>query len=215
MRGLVDQYHEAHHVSFYTIASIIQGAALAYLMFNRTEHLLSLNLEAVATVVLLIIILNEYIRGTALVSYFPRISDVIVAVGIGVLEVGLIKAIGRTDEWFLWLALIAVGAAIAHLDMLFWARKDTANAAVLERFGSRVHLLMIASLATAMVAWGASMWREVPSIAALLLMGVYMIGSAIIWGPVVRSVQGGSEKDRSEITNTALPRIERRLAYMC
>ncbi len=184
----------SHHSAYFTLISIIQGAAMAYLVTVAdrdskafdAHHWILLG----CTFLLIVAIWNSYVRGITPVLYPPRFLDSLIPFLFGVVECCLIASIPMDSRaWWLWFSGLAFVGCVAYSNMWRSARRCTLNAANWPYLGRQtlVHLCVcLAMTLTTLIFYFVPCPAVVNSIFAIIFSVGYIIFDEVLWTRLLR-----------------------------
>ena len=140
IENIVEQIKQSFSSVYLTLISIIQASVLGYLVFifgSQRESLSSISIiVSVTTFLMLVTTWNEYMMGSTVFRWIPRLRDSFLPFLIGISEFLVVHhTISDVSLWCYSMALFCFVGYLAYLNMHHSARLYPENTPIFERLG--------------------------------------------------------------------------------
>lgn len=182
---------ETHHITFYTVISVIQATCFGFLVlvcFEERTHFTQFHwLLAASTLAILVLVWNGFIRGFVILNYVPKLGDGAMPFALGAAQCFAAYHVAHGARGWYWsiAALCGIGF-LGYVNAEVNARLNPdENAYIMGFYGPNLRILQISSLFLAalcgLIAYATTWSDEVLALLSLPLIIGYAIGDEVLW----------------------------------
>jgi hypothetical protein len=200
---------ETHHITFYTVISVIQATCfgfLALVCFEEGKHYGPAQwLLAANTLVILVLVWNGFIRGFVILSYVPKLADGGMPFALGAAQCFAAYYVAHDARGWYWsMAALCFIGFLGYVNAEVNAKLNPLeNAHIMVFYGRHLRVLQVSALFLSAlcggIAYGAPWSNETLALLSLPLIVGYAIGDEVLWVRLERFARGrgGSVLHRS------------------
>ena len=182
---------DTHHVTFYTVISVIQATCfgfLALVCFEEGKHFTSFQwLLASNTLIIFVLVCNGFIRGFVILLYVPKLADGMMPFALGAAQCFATYFVAHgVHGWYWSMAALCFIGFLGYVNAEVNAKLNPLeNAHIMVFYGKHLRMLQISSLLLAFLCGGIAYvpnwsdqtlaWLSFP-----LILG-YAIGEEVLW----------------------------------
>lgn len=182
---------DTHHVTFYTVISVIQATCfgfLALVCFEEGKHFTSFQwLLASNTLIIFVLVWNGFIRGFVILLYVPKLADGMMPFALGAAQCFATYFVAHgVHGWYWSMAALCFIGFLGYVNAEVNAKLNPLeNAHIMVFYGKHLRMLQISSLLLAFLCGGIAYvpnwsdqtlaWLSFP-----LILG-YAIGEEVLW----------------------------------
>ena len=182
---------DTHHVTFYTVISVIQATCfgfLALVCFEEGKHFTSFQwLLASNTLIIFLLVWNGFIRGFVILLYVPKLADGMMPFALGAAQCFATYFVAHgVHGWYWSMAALCFIGFLGYVNAEVNAKLNPLeNAHIMVFYGKHLRMLQISSLLLAFLCGGIAYvpnwsdqtlaWLSFP-----LILG-YAIGEEVLW----------------------------------
>jgi hypothetical protein len=191
---------DTHHITFYTVISVIQATCFGFLALvcfeEGTHYAPSQWLLAANTLVIFVLVWNGFIRGFVILSYVPKLVDGAMPFALGAAQCFAAYFVAHdVHGWYWSIAVLCVIGSLGYVNAEVNAKLNpTENAHIMVFYGRQLRILQVSALALAIicgvVAFSATWSNESLTMLSLPLIAGYAIGDEILWIRLERFARG-------------------------
>lgn len=192
---------DTHHVTFYTVISVIQATCfgfLALVCFEEGQHFTTSQwLLAANTLIILVLVWNGFIRGFVILLYVPKLADGIMPFALGAAQCFAAYFVAHgTRGWYWSMAALCFIGFLGYINAEVNAKLNPSeNAHIMVFYGKHLRLLQASALFLAIlcgvIAYAVSWSDETLGWFSLPLMVGYAVGEEVMWLRLERFARGG------------------------
>ena len=197
---------DTHHITFYTVISVIQATCFGFLVlvcFEEGAHYGPYQwLLAANTLAIIVLVWNGFIRGFVILSYVPKLSDGAMPFALGAAQCFAAYFVAHdVRSWYWSIAALCVIGSLGYVNAEVNAKLNPReNAHIMVFYGRQLRMLQVSALFLAVVCGVLAYWatwsNEVLTLLSLPLIAGYAIGDEVLWVRLERFARSteGSEK---------------------
>jgi hypothetical protein len=188
-----NRFMKLHEPAYFTLLSIVQGVALAFLATNFPSKICwnAENIRFLTTFIIIVLTWNEYLMGVASLKWIPTLFDALIPFTLCMIEIFLSKRIADPPKWYFGMFLFTLGSTIAFMNMYIQAwRHKAKNKKMLRRLRTWKHVSWILCLSFSpcfFVFWLTERTAndEVLSILSLSISVIFAVRTWFYWRKIV------------------------------
>lgn len=193
---------DTHHVTFYTVISVIQATCfgfLALVCFEEGRHFApSQWLLAANTLIIFVLVWNGFIRGFVILLYVPKLADGVMPFALGAAQCFATYFVAHgAHGWYGSMAALCSIGFLGYINAEVNAKLNPMeNAHIMVFYGKHLRMLQISSLLLAALCAGiafATSWSdETLAWLSLPLIVGYAVGEEVLWLRLEKFARGRS-----------------------
>lgn len=194
---------DTHHITFYTVISVIQATCFGFLVlvcFEEGKHYdPSQWLLAANTLIVFVLVWNGFIRGFVILSYVPKLADGAMPFALGAAQCFAAYYVAHDAHGWYWsMAALCFIGFLGYLNAEINAKLNPMeNAHIMTFYGPHLRMLQISGLLLTVVCGGiayATSWsNEVLALLSIPFIGGYAIGEEILWLRLEKFARGAGK----------------------
>lgn len=204
---------DTHHVTFYTVISVIQATCfgfLALVCFEEGQHFTPFQwLLAVNTLIIYVLVWNGFIRGFVILLYVPKLVDGIMPFALGAAQCFAAYFVAHSAHgWYGSMAALSFIGVLGYLNAEINAKLNPQeNAHIMVFYGKHLRMLQVSgfllSLLCGGIAFGTNwsdttlIWLSIPFIIG------YAVGEEVLWLRLEKFARGRKPKTRGTSKDAA------------
>ena len=151
---------DTHHVTFYTVISVIQATCfgfLALVCFEEGKHFTSFQwLLASNTLIIFVLVWNGFIRGFVILLYVPKLADGMMPFALGAAQCFATYFVAHgVHGWYWSMAALCFIGFLGYVNAEVNAKLNPLeNAHIMVFYGKHLRMLQISSLLLAFLCGG-------------------------------------------------------------